>query len=143
MRYDEGQLLLIAEIAAAANVYEALSSHRPYRPAFPHEKIAGVLREVAGTVLNAELVEQLIRVLPSIPTGASIEVVSGRYEGYRGVVARIDRQHLQRPWIRLTHDRDGRPVRMADIDLLDHEDIQIRSVMIDTASAPGAVAVAV
>jgi HD-GYP domain-containing protein (c-di-GMP phosphodiesterase class II) len=128
-RYQSGQILLIAEIAAVANVYEALATRRPYRPAYPHEKIPEILRQVAGSVLNAEIVEEFLKTLPLIPTGTEIEVIAGRHVGYRGVVARVDRAHLEHPWIRLTHDAEGRPVDLPDLDLLDQPDLQIRSAV--------------
>ncbi|MBM4436462.1 MAG: HD domain-containing protein, partial [Actinobacteria bacterium] len=101
-------ILPIAEIVAVANVYEALSTRRAYRTAYAHEHIPGMLQQLAGTVLNSELVSALDAVLPLIPTGTSIDVVGGEYDGFRGVVARIDRQHLRRPWIRLLSDPAGR-----------------------------------
>ena len=133
-RYDSDHMLLIAEIAAVANVYEALSSRRPYRSAYPHEKIPAVLNEVAGAMLNAAIVEQFLGILPLIPTGVAIEVTAGTHAGYSGLVARVDRLHLKRPWVRLTHDAQGRPVDLPDIDMLDHEDMEIRSLPADASA---------
>ena len=111
-----------------ANAYESLSSPRRYRAARPHEQMGDVLQELAGPALNRQIVEAFLEVLPSFPTGTAIEVMSGRYQGYRGLVARVDRAHMQRPWIRLTRNPSGRPVELADLDLLEEDDIQIRSL---------------
>ncbi len=128
-RHQGEKILLIAEITAVANVYDATVSPRPHRPAYPHEQVAGILGQVAGTVLNGMVVEAFDVVLPLVPTGVAIEVVSGKYRGCQGVVARIDRAHLKRPWIRLLHDAAGSTIEMDDIDLLEREDLAIRSLV--------------
>ncbi len=49
-----------ARIAAVADVYDALSTDRPYRPAFSAEKLLAVLNEMRGSVLDPELLDMLI-----------------------------------------------------------------------------------
>src|SRR5437867_2884387 len=49
---DRGDIALMAEIAAVADVYDALSSNRPHRPALPPDQVVATLRRIAGTHLN-------------------------------------------------------------------------------------------
>ncbi len=128
--HGEGDNILpLAEITTVANVYDAIVAPRPHRPAYAHEQVPTILKQLAGRVLNTAVVTAFDAVLPLVPTGVAIGVTSGTYAGYRGVVARVDRQHLKRPWIRLTQDADGQTVQLDDIDLLNHEDLAIRSVI--------------
>ena len=128
--HEEGHHILpLAEITTVANVYDAIVPPRPHRPAYPHEQVPEILAQLAGTVLNTAVVTAFDAVLPLVPTGVAIEVISGEYRGYQGVVARVDRTHLKRPWIRLMHDAVGRPIEIDDIDLLEREDLAIRSLI--------------
>ena len=56
------QIPLPARIVAIADVYEALSSRRSYKPAFSHEKCVAVIREQAGTQFDPELVEVFVKI---------------------------------------------------------------------------------
>jgi len=48
---------LPARILCVADVYDALASDRPYRPAFPHERTLEVMSAEAGTRLDPDLFE--------------------------------------------------------------------------------------
>ncbi|MBC7217153.1 MAG: PAS domain S-box protein [Candidatus Caldatribacterium sp.] len=60
LRGDE--ILLEARILAVADVVEAMSSHRPYRPAHPLEKALAEIRENAGKLYDPAVVEACLRV---------------------------------------------------------------------------------
>ncbi len=47
---------LAARIVAVADVYDALASSRPYKPAFPHEDCVAIIREGAGKQFDPDLV---------------------------------------------------------------------------------------
>ena len=48
---------------AVADVYEAMTSHRPYRPGLPQAAAVVELRDGAGSRYDAEVVEACLRVL--------------------------------------------------------------------------------
>jgi len=48
---------LAARIVAVADIYDALSSKRPYKEAFSHEKCVEIIREEAGRKLDPNLVD--------------------------------------------------------------------------------------
>jgi putative nucleotidyltransferase with HDIG domain len=54
---------LPARILSVVDVYDALISHRPYRPAFPAGKALEMIREEAGHQFDPEVVHALIRIL--------------------------------------------------------------------------------
>jgi putative nucleotidyltransferase with HDIG domain len=126
---NEGRILLIAEIAAVADVYDALASDRPYRGALAPETVIEIMRGMAGTVLNRELFDIFLSTVPVFPVGMTIRVTAGQQRGYRGVVARVNRRHLDRPVIRILRDFADQRVQPFEIDLVQAEDVQIESVL--------------
>jgi HD-GYP domain-containing protein (c-di-GMP phosphodiesterase class II) len=59
-------LSLGARIVAVADVFEALTAHRPYRSALPAEEALAVMRTMVGDHLAAEVVGALPDVLPDL-----------------------------------------------------------------------------
>jgi PAS domain S-box-containing protein len=57
------QLLLEARILAVADVFEAMSSHRPYRPALGVEAALAELQHHRGTLFDADAVDACIRLV--------------------------------------------------------------------------------
>ncbi|MTV24145.1 HD-GYP domain-containing protein [Nitriliruptoraceae bacterium ZYF776] len=111
-RVGAGRMLLIAEIGAVADVYSALTSDRPYRPALPPDQVLDKLSGMAGSHLNREIVRALRRFVPSYPVGRWVEVTRGPHVGWRGVVTAVHRGEVDRPTIRLV--LDGRGEELAD-----------------------------
>jgi len=59
------QIPLIARIIAAADIYNALSTDRPYRKAFSHETAIGMIKEMKGADLDPVVADALLCVLDS------------------------------------------------------------------------------
>jgi HD-GYP domain-containing protein (c-di-GMP phosphodiesterase class II) len=57
---------LSARIMAVADVFDALSSARVYKPAFPLEKALDIIKEGAGTQFDPKCVEVFLDALPEI-----------------------------------------------------------------------------
>lgn len=60
---QEEEIPLESRIIAAADVYHALISDRPYRPAYSQEEALDIIRGMAGRVLDPKVVGALLRVL--------------------------------------------------------------------------------
>jgi putative nucleotidyltransferase with HDIG domain len=103
-RLQPQRIVLIAEIASVADVFCALASERPYKPAFPLDRVRLLLNQLAGSHLNKDVVTALLRVVPMYAVGHWIEVTSGPYQGWRGVVTEVDVRALHAPSIRLHLD---------------------------------------
>ncbi len=57
---------LEARIVAIADVYDALKSFRPYKPAFPDEKVYAIIREEKGGLFDPRVVEAFETSLDSL-----------------------------------------------------------------------------
>jgi HD-GYP domain-containing protein (c-di-GMP phosphodiesterase class II) len=129
-----GHMLLIAEIAAIADVYSALISDRPYRPAMSPDRVADVLGGMAGAHLNRELVAELRQLVPSYPVGHWIEVTQGTFTGWRGVVTQVHRGRVDEPTIRLHLDERGEAVSSpVELDTRDVDDLGLACLSADRA----------
>ncbi len=73
---------LSARIMAVADVFDALSSPRVYKPAFPFDKAVSMLEEGAGTQFDPKCIEVFLEALPEVKVilrKYNKEVVSGEY----------------------------------------------------------------
>jgi putative nucleotidyltransferase with HDIG domain len=59
------QIPLVARIVSMADVYDGMSSSRPYRPALSPEEVRGEFRRGAGAQFDPSLVKEFLRVLES------------------------------------------------------------------------------
>lgn len=128
-RMDPRRMLLIAEIAAVADVYSALTSDRPYRPAMPLDTVSQIIAEMSGPHLNADVVHLLMRTIPKYPVGHWVQVITGKYRGWRGIVAELSANTLHLPAVRLLlNDRGDRVPTPVDLDLRVNDGIEIKGL---------------
>lgn len=96
----------LARLVAVADVYDAMTSDRPYRPAWaPHQALAQLSHEFADWFDPRVLAACLERVAP-YPVGTVIELSDRR----RGVVVAAERGRLDRPRVRVLRCADGSPL---------------------------------
>lgn len=113
---NQGRILLLAEITAVADVYDALTSDRPDRPALPREFAFSLMTRMAGTQLNREIVELFLHSVPLFPAGYPVRFSSGRLAGCRGIVARAESDATRPPIVRLLTDQRARRIRPVEVD---------------------------
>ncbi len=59
------QIPLSARVFSVIDIWDALLSDRPYRKAWPREKVIAYVKEVAGTILDPSIVEIFFKMLES------------------------------------------------------------------------------
>ena len=120
-----------ADIAAVADVYDALSSDRPYRDAMPPEKVIDILRKMSGSHLNREVLNVFLGITPVFPIGSTVRIVTeGKYQHHIGVVTQLNKNNMERPFIRLLFNGLKRKIKPVDINLLEQKDMQILSFVL-------------
>ena len=94
----------LARIATVADVYDAVTSERPYKPAQPAHIGVSVILGGAGRAFDPEVVEAFKLAVNPYPVGSALRLA----DGTSGVIARVDPEHPTCPWVRF---EDGeRPV---------------------------------
>ena len=124
----DSSIALIGEVAAVADVYDALTSDRPYRPGLPPDQVAAILASMAGTHLNEEIVRKFLMVLEAFPVGLNVRIVEGRYHNHRGVVTESKPWRMDRPTVRLLSDANGARISPIDVDLEADDSMHLVSV---------------
>jgi HD-GYP domain-containing protein (c-di-GMP phosphodiesterase class II) len=122
----------MARIAAVADVYDAITSERPYAPAKPAHVGVRAILEGAGSQFDPLICEVFSRTVAPFPPGVEVELTDGR----RGVVVSVPEFALDRPLVRIL---DGAS-EATEISLL--TDPSLRIVGWEEPPAPAAAAVA-
>jgi putative nucleotidyltransferase with HDIG domain len=91
-------------MAAVADVYDALTSNRIYRAAWPPQKALALIFKGADDEYSRKIVERFTKHLGIYPAGSFVKLVSGAM----GVVSRVDRGNLLAPTVVLIFDESGR-----------------------------------
>ncbi|MBF0174014.1 MAG: HD-GYP domain-containing protein [Magnetococcales bacterium] len=110
------------QLSAIVDIYDALTSHRPYRKAWSATNALRKIHEMASKhQLNADLVQTFIRHIGIYPVGSLVRLENQLI----GVVIQTNRNQLLHPRIRLLLDgRDGKKIGPREIDLMEWKDKQ-------------------
>jgi HD-GYP domain-containing protein (c-di-GMP phosphodiesterase class II) len=132
-----GRITPLCEIAAIADFYDACSSDRPYRRRIAPDRVRRMLRDAAGRTLNREMIEAFLTAIPPYPLGTQVVVMEGPWRNHGGVVARVNREAMDLPVIRLLTDPSGERIAPVELDLR-REGVKIRGVVTarELAAAP-------
>jgi HD-GYP domain-containing protein (c-di-GMP phosphodiesterase class II) len=96
-----------SRIAAVADVYDAITSERPYKAAAPARAGVDVVVAGSGRAFDPEVVDLFRRIVFPHPVGTEVQLQDGR----TGVVVRVDPDAPDEPVVRLPGD--GGPVEVA------------------------------
>jgi HD-GYP domain-containing protein (c-di-GMP phosphodiesterase class II)/predicted GIY-YIG superfamily endonuclease len=108
-----------ARIAAVADVFDAVTSERPYKAAARQHIGHEVINRGSGTQFDAEIVTYFNKVVAPYPPGDEIILADGR----RGVVLSCPVENLSRPLVRIGFDAAGAPIEPQEINTLYQPDV--------------------
>lgn len=101
-------------IAAVADVYDAMTTDRPYQKGMSPTRALQKIYGWAGTHFHPLYVRKFIQCVGVYPVGSVVALDTGEI----AVVTCQNRTDLLRPWVRLVRDAQGLPLdRPADADL--------------------------
>lgn len=98
------QIREVGIMGAVADVYDALTTDRVYRPAWRPQKALAHIFKGCDVDYARYIVERFTKYLGIYPVGSFIKLQSGEM----GVVIRVDRGHLLAPRVLLLFDRNER-----------------------------------
>lgn len=114
-----------ARIASIADVYEALTSKRPYRDAMRPYLAYEYIIVHSGLQFDPELVRIFAQSVAPYPTGTGVELSNG----LRGNVVRQNPVLPTRPVIRVISQGDQPLDQPEDFDLSKHHSLMISNIM--------------
>lgn len=112
-----GEIAVIAQVTAIADVYDALCSDRPFRQRLPRELALSLIKRMADQQLHSDLVRTFLELVPVFPPGYPIRIVGGALDKWQGVVAKNGASDLNRPLVRVFVRPDGDEVEPFEVDL--------------------------
>ena len=113
-----------ARIAAVADVFDAVTSERPYAAAKPPNFGVGIIIEGSGTEFTPDVVEAFSKLVAPFPPGLEVELTDGR----RGIVARVPPEAVERPVVRVAWDAAGQRIEPFEIELANTPGLDLRAV---------------
>jgi HD-GYP domain-containing protein (c-di-GMP phosphodiesterase class II) len=108
-----------ARIAAVADVFDAITSQRPYAAAQPPHVGVRTIVEGAGRLFDRAIVETFRKVVAPYPAGSEIVLADGRH----AVVASVLEDRLELPIVRVHADAAGEPLEPEELDLAQHPEL--------------------
>jgi HD-GYP domain-containing protein (c-di-GMP phosphodiesterase class II) len=108
-----------ARVAAVADVFDAVTSDRPYAEASPQHVGVRVIIEGAGVAFDPEVVAAFREVVAPYPPGTDLTLTDGRV----GVVVSVPPEHIELPLVRVHRAADGTEVKPYDVYLTEHPDL--------------------
>src|SRR5581483_8707040 len=115
-RNVSGEIMLIAQVTAIADIYDALCSDRPFRQRLPRELAMSLIKRMTDAQLHGELVRTFLEIVPVFPPGYPVRIVGGGLDKWQGVVAQVGAPDINRPIVRVFIRPDGDEVAPFEID---------------------------
>jgi HD-GYP domain-containing protein (c-di-GMP phosphodiesterase class II) len=115
-------------LSAVADVYDAMTSDRPYRRGWPSDHVCRHIRRGAGEQFNPEAVALFLKSVAPYPLATAVRVLNGKYAKHEGVVATVPEQAMDRPRVRLLFAPGGGRIQPVEIDLRVEKDVKIECV---------------
>ena len=98
---------MLGSIAAIVDVFDALTTRRPYAEAVSPSTALSMLYKWRGTFFDAGLVEQFIRCIGIFPLGSVVELNSGEI----GIVIAQNTEKRLQPRVMVIRDANGNPLK--------------------------------
>jgi putative nucleotidyltransferase with HDIG domain len=95
LQLPEAKILLAGRIATIADVYDAMTSRRPYREAISPPETIRWIKDQSGVLFDPRLVQSFMAAVGIFPVGSLALLTNGEY----GIVLSVNRQELLRPLV--------------------------------------------
>jgi HD-GYP domain-containing protein (c-di-GMP phosphodiesterase class II) len=110
-----------ARIAAVADVYDAITSERPYQAAASPAAGHAAVVAGSGTHFDPQVVEAFRRAIAPNPPGTEVRLLDGR----KAIVVGVPEDALHLPVVRIFESADGTPLTPVDVPLAEHPELTL------------------
>ncbi|MEW6181874.1 MAG: HD-GYP domain-containing protein [Bacillota bacterium] len=114
-----------AVICGIADVFDALTSDRVYRKAYPIHEAYELLSASGNFLFSYQMVEAFLQNIAAYPLGTTVRLSSGQI----GVVVETRRGMAVHPRVRVFLDSTGSGIEPFDIELWENRDIVVAEVL--------------
>ncbi len=119
---QEEEISPLAKMVAIADVYDALTSDRPYRKGFPPHKALEIM-ETMGDIFDNDMLQALLGHIAAYPVGTFVQLSSGEV----GIVVKNRVGFPRHPRVRIFFTgKDLEEVAPHEIDLVGREDKTVK-----------------
>ena len=98
----DNEIYTLSKIAAIVDVYDALTSTRPYREALPPNEAIEYIMGSGGTHFNMDMVRSFMRKVIPYPVGTVVRLSNGDL----GTIEKIDPEFILRPVIKIIKQKN-------------------------------------
>lgn len=95
-----------AKIIAIADVFDALTSDRVYRPKWPTYEAIEYLISLAGTHFDVDLIKIFTQNVAAFPNGTLVKLSTGE----TGIIINQNKDFPNRPLVKIIKDKDGNSI---------------------------------
>ncbi len=129
-----GRIYEVAMVTAIADVYDALTSHRPYKRAITPQKALAVLYKGINREFDASIVQVFTKNMGIFPVGSFVKLQCG----IMGVVIHVDSKNILAPkMLKLFNEKGNRLDEPEYMDLNQlQKDVDEEAYKIDTSLEP-------
>ncbi|ABR47881.1 metal dependent phosphohydrolase [Alkaliphilus metalliredigens QYMF] len=117
------QIHKLSKIVGIANVYDALTSDRPYRRAFPPNEAIELIMGGAGRFFDFEMAKIFVRKVNPYPEGTLVKLSNGEY----GVVQEVYPNYPLRPKVQIIK-QNATHIEIIIVDLLKECNVVIEKI---------------
>ena len=100
------EIHVFSRIAAVVDIFDALTTDRPYKKRWDFHQTLEYLRNDAVKKLDPKILNVLLKLVPDYPRGTYIELSTGEH----GLVISNQPHNIRDPKIRITTDAKGKPL---------------------------------
>lgn len=118
------EIHIFSRIAAIADVFDALTSDRPYKPGWAFHKVLGFLNKEMKTKFDSQALSTFVSLIPLYPRGTAVRLSTGEM----GMIIENKEGNYHKPIVRVIVDNKGRPLENEncyELDLSKQTDIKI------------------
>ncbi|MFZ5968625.1 MAG: HD-GYP domain-containing protein [Bacillota bacterium] len=117
----------LAKIVAVADVYDALTSDRPYKKSIPPSEAIEYIMGGAGTHFDFKIAETFVRKVVPYPVGTLVKLSDGNF----GVIEQVHPNYPLRPVVKVIKQK-AVTVDMVSVDLLKETNLVIEGIQYET-----------